>query len=535
MAGPDDKEGGAVLEDALENAAPASAGRQAVEPIKIQAGRLFELVDLAEAALVAHSAEGPIFQRGGRLVHVEQAKARRTDGSEELQERLADIHPALLRSYLSEAAAFEKFDKRSEAWVPADPPVPLVEAYAARGRWDLPAIAQLIGTPTLRHDGSLLWREGYDHKSGLYLVRELAGVDIPTDPTPRQAEAANEALAAIFRGFPYDDGARPGLGLAVALAGVLGAVLRPTLPAAPMIAVSAPEAGTGKSYLVDCIAMLATGARAPVAAIGHGDEEFEKALGANLLNGRPLLSLDNIVGPLGGALLCMAITQSSVEVRQLGANKTLRLPATTALFATGNNLRLRDDMSRRALICRLNARCEHPEERSFESDLLAEIAARRAELVKAALTIARWHHQRRDPAPCRGRQFAGFEEWCARVRDPLLALGHADPVEALELSRAADRGAEQFRAFALAWWEAFGDRRLTVADAIAASAATIAGDLQWPELRECLLGLASDGRTVQARRVGNYLSKQEGRVVDARAFQRAGVLHGNLLWQLAPS
>ncbi|HEV2379792.1 MAG TPA: hypothetical protein VG206_08340 [Terriglobia bacterium] len=74
----------------------------------------------------------------------------------------------------------------------------------------------------------------------------------------------------------------------------------------------------------------------------------------------------------------------------LGKTRILRLPTNVLWTATGNNLSFRGDLSVRALVCRLDARIERPEEREFViPDLKSNVTERRQELVTAALTIPR--------------------------------------------------------------------------------------------------------------------------------------------------
>ena len=249
------------------------------------------------------------------------------------------------------------------------------------------------------------------------------------------------------------------------MAALIGAILRPTLPAAPLIGFSAPKQGTGKSYLVDLIAAIATGSRAVCVATGGDLQEMEKTLGAALLDGRPLLSLDNLVQPLAGQFLSMILTQETVQVRVLGLSKMAEVSTGTAMFATGNNLAIKGDMVRRTLLLRLDAKTENPESRDFDRDPLAEALQRRPELVSAALTIARWRHVWPADAPDPWARVAGalplsgFSEWCRRVRDPLVALGHADPVRSLDVVRSTDNDEDELAALTQAWRAAFKTRR----------------------------------------------------------------------------
>lgn len=523
--------------------ADADDGRAVVQVV---ASKLHEAVDAAEQVLI-DSGPGPIFQRAGQLVHIADRPARRVDrparaGREasaiDVQEQIVAIDHAALLEQLGRVARFEKFDARAKGggeWRAIDPPRKVAEAYFGRARWRIADLHMLVGTPTLRSDGTLLDKQGYDPATGLYLTASLPGLRVPERPTNREAERANEVLVGLFDSFPFVDSAQGGVSLAVVVAGLIAAVLRPTIPAAPLIGVTAPTSGTGKSYLIDVIAMVATGCRAVAVTTGSDSEEFEKSLGAALLGGRPLLLLDNLVQPLAGQLLCVALTQERVDIRLLGLSKMVAAPTAAALFATGNNLRVRDDAARRVLLCRLDAKVEQPEDREFDGNVLAEAERRRGDLVSAALTIARWQFQRGDPAPPSVRRFAGFEVWCARVRDGLVALGHADPVAALDTTRATDIDAGYRRALVGAWAARLGDRPVTCAEVITLASHTdpVTFKLTMPDLNEALMAVAADrGGRINPRRLGNYIAAIEGRIVAGRCFVRAGTDHKVMVWKL---
>ena len=85
-----------------------------------------------------------------------------------------------------------------------------------------------------------------------------------------------------------------------------------------MHAVDAPEAGTGKSYLIDIASVIATGEIAPVIAAGRNEEETEKRLAAELMTGQPIISIDNLNGDLGGDFICQAIERPTIKPRILG-------------------------------------------------------------------------------------------------------------------------------------------------------------------------------------------------------------------------
>jgi hypothetical protein len=84
--------------------------------------------------------------------------------------------------------------------------------------------------------------------AGTGLLLEITGDwPIPVAPTRDDAVAAWERLKELLRYFPWTCD----VDRAVAISLIVTAIARPALRAAPMHGVDAPEAGTGKSLLVD--------------------------------------------------------------------------------------------------------------------------------------------------------------------------------------------------------------------------------------------------------------------------------------------
>ena len=504
--------------------------------IRLRPSHIDEAVEALDKAFGSANA-GPVFQRGGQLVHIVQPKVRRDDDKTEELEHIETIGLAALRAEACKVARFEKYDVRSDDFRPIDPPKPIVEAFNQAPRWrGIRDLVQLVGAPLLRRNGSLLSAAGYDSATGLYLTHPLP-VRVPDRPTDEEVQRANEELTGLFSSFAYSDPeGLSGLGLAVSLAALIAAILRPTLRSAPAIAISAPAPGTGKSYLANVIAAAATGERAVAVATGTKPEEFEKALAAALLAGRPLISLDNMTLPLGGQLLNMILTEREVAVRILGLSKGVTLPAAPTILATGNNLRIAGDVGRRTLMIRLDAKVERPEQRSFDGDPLGETLTRRAQIVSAALTIVRWHLNRRDPALPFEKSFAGFDDWSARVRAALVALGHRDPVDALDVARGTDEGMEQLRTLIYLWREVLGDQAVTANDAIARAFLIDlpSGKRTYPEFAAAIAAVAGDaeGKPRDGKRLGKYLARVEGRIVAGYRFGRTGQFNRAVTWQL---
>lgn len=504
--------------------------------IRVIAGRHPEAADEAEAALIAAGA-GPIFQRGGDLVHIAERPVRRSDGSADIQEAIVTANEAVLGGQLARVCQFERFDGRAKDFVDIDPPKRVIEDLASRGRWGLPDLKHLIATPTLRADGTLLDREGYDPLTALYLTRALPGLTVPEKPTRLDAERANAALMEIYRDFPFAAGGPHGsvaLSTSVALAALLTAFVRSIVAHAPMFAISAPTAGSGKSYLTDVTAVIATGRTAVTMGVGRKPEEFEKALGATLLEGRPIVSIDNVSIPLDSDLLCRVLTQPRVAIRILQFSKIVELSTSLTLFATGNNLAVVGDLARRTLFCHLDSGLENPETREFASDLIEEAERRRAELVSAALTILRWRMgELRGSAPVMGRTLAGFDDWRRLVAGALVALGHADPVAAIDVAKDGDEARQRQAHLMRAWLAAFGEERLSAADAIRRLDDTLLAAAERQDLRDAMSAVARGrGGDLDQTRLGKYLSRIQGKPIGGGRLVKDTVTGGSALWRM---
>ena len=351
--------------------------------IRVIAGQLPRVVSETEQALLAAGA--PIFFRAGTLVRPCVEKTTAADGR---TTTIANLHPFVVPSlleWMASAALFERFSGRSRRWVVIDPPRQVAEALLARkGLWSVPRVSGVITTPTLRSDGSLLADKGYDVATGLYLSLGLDELTMPM-PTREAAQTGLKLLTDLLAEFSF---AEP-RDRSVAISGLLTALVRGSLPTAPMYLVRAHTPGTGKSYLVDVIAAVATGRVCPVITASKSMEETEKRLGAVLLSGAAIISIDNCTRDLSGDLLCQLTERSLIKIRVLGRSEMPECECHTTVFATGNNVLFKGDMVRRGLTCNLDVLDERPELREFRHDPLRRVLADRGTYVAAALTIVR--------------------------------------------------------------------------------------------------------------------------------------------------
>ena len=159
------------------------------------------------------------------------------------------------------------------------------------------------------------------------------------------------------------------------MAAILTAIIRPILPTAPAIGLDAPVQGTGKTYLAQCLSVLATGEQPTILphVKGRDDEELRKRIFALLLAGDKCLIWDNVLGTFDSAAMAALLTSEIFSDRKLGVSETLKVPNKMLVMFTGNNLTFAGDMPRRVLTLRLDAQIENPANRKFKKNPLQSL------------------------------------------------------------------------------------------------------------------------------------------------------------------
>jgi hypothetical protein len=491
--------------------------------IFVTPGELPKTVNEAEDALLLLKGH-EIYQRGGLVVRPVMS---RTKPVEDMQNwHLIPVVRPYLVERLTCAARFLRYDGRAKGWVAVDAPEKVADAYLSRqGGWRLPPLAGITNAPFLRADGSACEAPGYDPASGLLYKPDgrTTFPPIPRQPTRDDGRAALAEIERLIESFPFVTDADR----SVALSAILTALDRRAMVTAPLHAFTARAAGTGKSMLVDIAATLATGRPMPVISQGRTEEELEKRLGAALLAGDPAISLDNCEHPLQSAFLCQVLTQQQLNIRPLGASVKIETPVNCTVFATGNNLTVVGDLTRRTILCSLDAGCENPERRHFDIDPVAVAREHRGRLVAAALTVLRaWHIAGEE---IERPSFGSFEDWSYRIRAPLLWLGQADPCNTTMKVQTDDPRLLALATVMAQWREHLGiNKSHTIQQAI--NYAITANDFH-----VALLNVAQGkaGNMVSNDRLGRWLRSVEGRVIEGLAFKRVGISFGYPMWSLA--
>jgi hypothetical protein len=376
----------------------------------------------------------------------------------------------------------------------------------------------LITVPTLRPDGTLFQRPGYDLETGLFYSGPRYGARVPLNPTRAEADRALQKLWEPFSSFPFCSGTDR----AVHLAAVLTAAVRAVLPAAPGFAYDAPTQGSGKTLLARCVGILAQGEEPSVwpHTAGTNDEETRKRIFTVLCSGKRVLIWDNVVGAFDSAALASCMTSPTYSDRTLGKSDSVTVPNRMMLVLTGNNIQLQGEMPRRVLVSRIDPQTDKPFAREFALDPFAHCRAHWQSMIEAALTLIRAFLTHGCENTITGK-LASFEEWDAWVRrtviyaDELRPGMFGDVMEVVNTNQAVDPELETLVGLLSSWHDVFGPRPVHASEVIqkAMGFFNLVGEPKTP-LQEAIHGLPlRDARNPSAKSLGRYLSNRRDRRV----------------------
>jgi hypothetical protein len=474
--------------------------------IQIDGGDISEIVNQCERVLIA---TGGYYQRGRLIVRIIHSH-RRSENKYLPLTLITQVDALHLTEAIMKGANIWHLKGKTQKLVPVDLPLKYPNTLLARLSWNLPHLTGIIYAPTLRYDGTILDKPGYDELSGLYFdAGNTPYLSVPENPSYLDALNAIEILKEPFREFKFKEPSD----LSTVLAAILTALIRRSIDNAPLFLITAPIQGSGKGLLVQVIAQIATGRHAPAMSQASDPNEERKRLMALLIEGDPLICIDNIEKPLNSDTLCTVLTMPELKDRMLGRTEMVSAPTNTLFLATGNNVQVLGDLTRRVLPCRIDPQVERPQERSFSIHLPSLISECRPQLVQAALTILRAYHVAGRPKQD-VTAFGSFEQWSDWVRCALVWLNMSDPNNGLRQIEQDDPVRRELAFVLEAWYEVFESSSVTVSQVIKAAYET-----ETSVLREALIEIAAAKDGINARILGHWLSKYVNRIESGYCFQ----------------
>jgi hypothetical protein len=486
-------------------------------PIQYARHLVSPALDAVEARLL--EAGTPLFQMNGALVEMIRLNARQAKAEEEatgIKRPAGSLviktvnHYRLLEIMMRDCVFACWSEKREKFVAPSAVPLDFAKHFDARGMWNLRVLRGIVEAPTLRADGTVVSAPGYDEASGLYL--DTGGVVFPQVADRPSREDALQGLAVlkdVIKDFPFTDGESR----SVMLSAMLTTGCRKSLTAAPVHSIEAPVMASGKTLLCDSVSMVWTGRPAAAISVGASEEEFDKRVFAVLLQGDPLVLIDNVSRPLKSDEFCKVLTSETIQGRVLGASMNRQASTAVTWLVNGNNLVFEGDIRTRVLVGRIDAGMENPGERRFDRDLRTWIPENRGMLVAAALTVLRAFVVAGRPGLDALPPFGRFEQWSNLVRGALAWLGEADPYATHQAAAATDPEQAGLSMLIEAWGQVVEDGRWVTASELISACLGDGGT-----------ALADALDTVSTRRepkvLGKYLVRVADRIVAGRCIRK---------------
>lgn len=409
-----------------------------------------ELSDLAASIERLNKPTPRIFHGAGGMVCIERDK----DG----EPFLAPVSLEAMQVLAGKAARWISTSER-EGIRNVSPPRDLCANFLkSPSEWrGVPPIDAIKTAPFVDAGGAICATPGYHAKARVWLSLPT-GFQMPdTAPTPQNVVAAKSLLLDTLLGEVAfaDDASR---------AHAVGLMLLPFVRAliddqSPLHLFDAPTQSSGKTYAAQlCIAPFCEAVPSPEK---KNDEENRKSLFAQLATGCSHVFLDNIKGRLSDPTLAAAITVKSMKDRLIGTGQMVTVSTRVTWLATSNNAELDRDAVSRCIMIRLDTNDENPESREYSRDPLRFIAANRAAVIGAILTLIRAWQEAGSPDKS-GKRESRFPRWEKCIGGILESNGIGGFLRNIGDARnALDPETDAWRAFVAAWNEAHGTGYLT--------------------------------------------------------------------------
>jgi hypothetical protein len=437
---------------------PGMDGLPVIDTASERPARYIVKDSLAALHATNDTAEHPVvFVRGAHLVRVSRSNAGVV---------IEPVKFDALRGLLTTVANFVR--EGHHKW----PPKEVVQTILAMEpeAWGFPPLEGVVGTPVLRHDGTLLTDPGYDPETALFYLPD-AGLEVPevSDvPTSDEVARALDVLDDVLHDFPFkEDG----------YANTIGAFLTPVVRRmiggqVPLWIIKATKRRTGKNLLGKVVGRALFGAAFGARTPPESEAEWRKEILSILIKARPVVLIDE-VEELKSRALTLLLTSPNFSGRLLGTNDDAEYPHRTFWIVTGNNVQLRGDLGERVFRSAMDAETSRPGQRTNfryrgEAKLLARVDAQRPHLVWALLTLARSWVAAGRPVPKDLFTFGGYEEWTETIGGILAHAGIDGFLSGMgALHDEADTESVEWERFLRIWRDEFGGAAVKTGDVVA--------------------------------------------------------------------
>ena len=385
-------------------------------------------------------------------------------------------------------------------------------------RFDLspiPALRRIARQPTILPDGTVTLNPGFSESAGVLACFDAdQWPDISAPASKENAQFAIATLRSIVSEFSWESDTD----FSVWCALVFSLICRDAVAGnCPAWIADATTPGSGKTLLLSCAYLLATGEQLPLTSYPVTDDEITKRLVTFLSSAEKpaAVAFDNVTRRIGSDCVESYLTcAGNWEQRLLGGNSKLSIPPDSILCFSGNNVSATVDLGRRVLRFRLSP-SESPEFRSdFRiPDLLQYVSKNRVELY--SLCVVAWRAFKEAGSPSLTENRWGSFEAFSVIRSFLIWSGAGDPCASLRSQRKElDTGTASLAVFLAALQDhSLQSRGLTSGELL-----RLASDHD--DVREALELVCADSLSkLNANRLGQTLHRLKGRFVDGRCLE----------------
>ena len=237
----------------------------------------------------------------------------------------------------------------------------------------------------------IISKPGYDTESKTYL--DTDGVDYDMDTDTHSAESDLSIWKDLLHDFPFKEDADFENAMAYLITLLIRQGLK-TGEATPLVDITAPREGVGKSLLAEVLTAAVVGTQPRTRALGSTKEEVEKGIGAALRGAPEVVLFDNVDSDkrLDSGILASVVTQPNRAFRILGVSEEMFYENRATIIYTGSNVEVTPELAKRMIAIRLYDTGVAEKDRKVRVEgLLEHTVSRHTELISSLLRmVKRW-------------------------------------------------------------------------------------------------------------------------------------------------
>ena len=436
------------------------------EMIECDPSQLNQMVNRTEEALMKNST-WLYFRYGGRPCYTDDHLDQKGNSIQNTEIR--EFGRDSLALMIDQSVCFFKLSK--SGMTPIGVPKEVLGAILDNPRSKVWSIKGMVCHPIILSDGTIVYTNGIDEKSGVLLhLRDQSFKPVADHPGLEDAQKAVKFLyETFFKEFCFiktetDKQGGYQLLAVVSIAMLLTSVVRKVIDLAPGFLVNANIQGSGKTTLVRICHILLTGYDLPVSSLSGSPEEIQKQMLAMLIKSPPMVCFDNISdgAELRNQVISRIMTSPYYAGRVLGKSHEITVPTNTTVSFTGNNVSLAADLLRRFLIVTLSSDTDRPEATVYKNpDIVQHCRENRLDALQACLTIIKAFIAEGSPVDSAKIPSSGFPQWDQMVRLPLLWATGIDIWDSVSLSRTQSTEQQSIQGFIDALYDVYGRKEFT--------------------------------------------------------------------------